>query len=252
MSSNFENLLNLANRYMIDKPRLVGGFPRDFLLNEKGKTFDYDITTNSPDSIRLGILFSDEVNKPFRLFKKGNLKVMFDDFSYDFSPNFESDGAKKFLRDKGVSDNSLAESYSRDFTINTLQQDLITMEISDPTGLGIDDINRGLIRTPIPAEITISDDPRRIFRAIGFATRYNMDIDDNIINYVKNNVDNIFKDDSEIKDSFIVSKIGESIGKNADMAMDLIMKMNLLKKIPLEGAFKEQVVKRRMILDYLD
>ena len=79
-----------------------------------------------------------------------------------------------------------------------------------------------------------------------------MDIDDNIINYVKNNVDNIFKDDSEIKDSFIVSKIGESIGKNADMAMDLIMKMNLLKKIPLEGAFKEQVVKRRMILDYLD
>ena len=83
---------------MIDRPLLVGGIPRDYILGATGQTFDYDITTNSADSIRLGVLFSEVEGKPFRLFQEGNLKVMFDDFSYDFSSNFESDSVKDFLK----------------------------------------------------------------------------------------------------------------------------------------------------------
>lgn len=253
MKSEFHKLLRLSNRYILNKPFLVGGVPRDFVLGTSGKTFDYDITTNNADSIRLGVLFSEETDRPFRLFQEGNLKVMFDKFSYDFSSNFESDGVIKFLNNKGSGAGSADyETYSRDFTINTLQQDMDSHDIMDPTGMGVKDIEDGIIRTPVPAEITLIDDPRRIFRAINFSARYGMDVDSEIINFVRDNNKEIFNTELRPKDSFIVSKVGESISNDADRTIQLLDDMNILDEVPLEGLFKEQIIKRRMVLDYLD
>ena len=66
----------------------------------------------------------------------------------------------------------------RDFTINTLLQNLHTGEILDLTGRGMSDIHEGIIRTPTDPEITFEDDPLRMLRAIRFAARFGFRISD--------------------------------------------------------------------------
>ena len=65
----------------------------------------------------------------------------------------------------------------RDFTINTLLENLHTGEVLDLTGNAIKDIERGIIRTPLDPLITFDDDPLRMLRAVRFATRLGFTID---------------------------------------------------------------------------
>jgi poly(A) polymerase len=65
----------------------------------------------------------------------------------------------------------------RDFTINTLLENLHTGEILDLTGLAKRDLREGVIRTPVDPVTTFTDDPLRMLRAIRFATRFGFIID---------------------------------------------------------------------------
>lgn len=64
----------------------------------------------------------------------------------------------------------------RDFTINTLLENLHTGEVKDLTGLAVKDIKDGLIRTPLDPRVTFEDDPLRMLRAVRFATRFGFTI----------------------------------------------------------------------------
>jgi poly(A) polymerase len=66
----------------------------------------------------------------------------------------------------------------RDFTINTLLEDLHTGEVLDLTGRGIADIHAGIIRTPTDPATTFYDDPLRMLRAIRFAVRFGYQIEE--------------------------------------------------------------------------
>jgi poly(A) polymerase len=66
------------------------------------------------------------------------------------------------------------DALSRDFTLNSLYIDLTTLAVSeqsagieviDPGGFGLTDLRDGLLRTPMQAKLTLSDDPLRIMRA---------------------------------------------------------------------------------------
>lgn len=65
----------------------------------------------------------------------------------------------------------------RDFTINTLLENLHTGEVLDLTGRGFADLSNRLIRTPRDPIATFDDDPLRMLRAIRFATRLEFTID---------------------------------------------------------------------------
>lgn len=59
----------------------------------------------------------------------------------------------------------------RDFTINTLLENLHTGEVRDPLGVAFDDLKAGIIRTPTQPFLTFKDDPLRMLRAVRFAAR---------------------------------------------------------------------------------
>lgn len=238
----------IAKTYMIDKPWIVGGLPRDiYLKRENIKTTDVDLTTNSDDVLRLGILVADELNVTFELSDDGHVTVFTDELDLDFSSHFVSDKVVEYLNGKHE---GLEEVFSRDFTINTLHQDLETGEIIDPTGQGFQDIKNKVIRTPVPPEITLTDDPRRIYRAVNLAARYDYSIDDEITKFTKENPD-MFGSDN-IKDQYISVKITKALKENEVKTLTLLKQLDLFQNIPLTGYFKDVIINRKMLKEYLD
>jgi len=64
----------------------------------------------------------------------------------------------------------------RDFTVNAMAIELPDGELVDPFG-GAVDLEARLLRTPLSAEVSFTDDPLRMLRAARFATKFGLDID---------------------------------------------------------------------------
>jgi poly(A) polymerase len=69
------------------------------------------------------------------------------------------------------------DALRRDFTINTLIENVHTGKIEDPLGKAYSDIEAKLIRTPLEPEETFHDDPLRMLRAVRFSARLGFDIE---------------------------------------------------------------------------
>ena len=97
----------------------------------------------------------------------------------------------------------MEDALRRDITINALFYNIHTRQVEDWTGLGIQDLKEGLIRTPLPPRQTFNDDPLRILRVIRFATRFGYRLDEAIIMAAK---------EPEIKESFLKKISRERVG----------------------------------------
>ena len=84
-----------------------------------------------------------------------------------------------------------ADVERRDLTVNSLLRSLTTGEIVDLTGKGLQDIQDGIVRTPLDPDITFSDDPLRMLRAIRFATKYNWRMPLSMVKALKKNADQL-------------------------------------------------------------
>lgn len=69
------------------------------------------------------------------------------------------------------------DCFRRDFTVNTLYYDISRREDLDMTGHALQDIRRGVLRTPLNPDTTFDDDPVRILRCLRFASRFGWDIE---------------------------------------------------------------------------
>lgn len=69
----------------------------------------------------------------------------------------------------------------RDLTINALFYNLHTREVEDLTGRGLEDLRKGVVRTPLAPRTTFLDDPLRVLRAVRFAHRFRFAIDPELL-----------------------------------------------------------------------
>ncbi len=176
---------------------VIGGYVRDIVLCRPSK--DIDVVT-----LGSGIEVAQALCK--KLGRKAHLSV-FQNFGTaqvkyrNGKENWEVEfvGARKesYSHDSRkpiVEDGSLQDDQNRrDFTINAMALCLNSSkfgELVDPFG-GINDIEERIIRTPLDPDITFSDDPLRMMRAIRFATQLNFRIHPDTLNAIARNSERI-------------------------------------------------------------
>lgn len=178
---------------------VIGGYVRDFLLKRNFKK-DIDIV-----AVGSGIELAKEVanllpNKPkVQVFKNyGTAMLRYENAPDDFI-DVEFVGARKESyqwesRKPHVETGTLEDDQNRrDFTINALALSLNKNnfgELVDPFN-GIEDLENKVIRTPLDPDITYSDDPLRMMRAIRFATQLGFDIEGKSLNAITRNKERI-------------------------------------------------------------
>lgn len=77
------------------------------------------------------------------------------------------------------------DALRRDATINAMFYNLNTKTVEDLTGKGCDDLDAGIIRTPLDPKKTFEDDPLRILRLVRFACRFSFEIESEALHWMK-------------------------------------------------------------------
>lgn len=177
--SIFEIISQSAQELNIDA-YVIGGFVRDLLL-KRGDSKDIDIV-----AIGSGIALAEHVAKNLpnhpkvQVFKTyGTAMLRHENIEIEFV-GARKESYNEDSRNPVVENGSLADDQNRrDFTINALAISLNSDtygNLLDPFN-GLDDLKNKIIRTPLDPDITYSDDPLRMMRAIRFATQLNFEID---------------------------------------------------------------------------
>ena len=87
--------------------------------------------------------------------------------------SYQPDSRKPEVRQSTIQD----DVRRRDFTINTLLENLHTGELLDLTGRAFADLRAGILRTPRAPRLTFFDDPLRMLRAVRFAARFGFTVE---------------------------------------------------------------------------
>ena len=158
---------------------VIGGYVRDLLLNRKSKDIDFLIIGNGIEfaeavALKIGNKTAVNVFKNF-----GTAMLNYKGWEIEFvgarKESYRNDSRKPIVEDGNLQD----DQNRRDFTINTLAISLAKInygKLIDPYD-GMKDIEQKLIRTPLEPNVTFSDDPLRMMRAIRFAAQLNFKID---------------------------------------------------------------------------
>ena len=169
---------------------VIGGFVRDIIL-ERAQPTDIDFVCVG-SGIELAnrvseLLVNDTKVQVFKNF--GTAMLRHQDLELEFvgarKESYRSNSRKPIVEDGTLED----DQNRRDFTINALAIRLnkeFFGELIDPFD-GLKDIEKKIIRTPLEPNITYSDDPLRMMRAIRFASQLNFQIEDQSLQAIKEN-----------------------------------------------------------------
>lgn len=189
----FKSIAKAAEDLNLDS-YVIGGYVRDYLL-DRDKPKDIDIV-----AVGSGIALANKVSMELKgqpkvqVFKTyGTAMLRYRDLELEFV------GARKesyveTSRNPKVEQGTLEDDQNRrDFTINAMAISLNKTNygtLLDPFG-GIEDLKNKILRTPLDPDITYSDDPLRMMRAIRFSSQLGFEIESLSLKAIKKNADRI-------------------------------------------------------------
>ncbi|GJQ05994.1 tRNA nucleotidyltransferase [Capnocytophaga cynodegmi] len=194
LSNPIFSLISKVSNEISLESYVIGGFVRDYLLKKKLPK-DIDIV-----SIGSGIALAEKVaeklpnNPKVSVFKNfGTAMIKADNLDIEFvgarKESYESNSRKPYVESGTLQD----DQNRRDFTINAMALSLSEHnfgELIDPFD-GLSDLKNKIIRTPLDPDITYSDDPLRMMRAIRFATQLNFEIEKKSLQAIAKNRDRL-------------------------------------------------------------
>lgn len=164
---------------------LVGGFVRDRLLGStEGK--DIDILVVGEGAVALLAALAGAYGwAPPQVFEHfGTAQVRGDGFIVE-AVRARAERYDPMSRKPSVTPGTLDEDiWRRDFTVNTLLQ-TFEGELLDRTGRGLADLYAGVLRTPLDARETFSEDPLRMYRAARFSAQLDFDLADGVLDAMR-------------------------------------------------------------------
>ena len=172
---------------------VIGGYVRDIILKRNSKDIDIVVLGSGID---LAKEIADRIGhgaeaKYYKNFGTAMLRI--DGSEVEFV-GARKESYRKESRKPIVEDGSLTDDQNRrDFSINALALSLnkdTFGELVDPFN-GVQDLHNKIIRTPLDPDITFSDDPLRMMRAIRFATQLGFNIKEDTFEAIKRNSDRI-------------------------------------------------------------
>ena len=169
---------------------LVGGFVRDHLLGrEKAKDIDI-VAVGSGIDLAKAVQQELPGANAIQIFKNyGTAMVQWRDITLEFvgarKESYSEESRNPIVKKGTLKD----DQHRRDFTINALAVSLNPGEVGklvDPFQ-GLNDLQDGVIKTPLDPDVTYSDDPLRMLRAIRFAAQLNFKIEDGSLRSISKN-----------------------------------------------------------------
>ena len=172
---------------------VIGGWVRDLLLERPCKDIDVVAIGSGIDlaqavAKKLGNKYHVNIYKNF-----GTAQIVYEDYDIEFvgarKESYRSESRKPIVENGTLED----DQNRRDFTINALAISLSKNnygELLDPFN-GLKDMESKIIRTPLSPDITYSDDPLRMMRAIRFATQLSYKIEKESLESITRNKERI-------------------------------------------------------------
>lgn len=170
----------------------IGGYVRDLLLDRPSK--DIDIVVIG-DGLDLAQKIAAKLRvKKVSLFKNfRTAQFIYKDLDVEFvgarKESYRSDSRKPIVEDGSLED----DQKRRDFTINALAISLHKDnfgELIDPFN-GLEDLEKGILRTPLEPNMTYSDDPLRMMRAVRFASQLDFKIEKKSLEAIRTNAERL-------------------------------------------------------------
>ena len=170
---------------------VVGGYVRDIFLKRDSKDIDIVVIGSG---IELAQKIGNRLGIPVTVFRNfGTAMIKYDGLEIEFvgarKESYRLDSRKPIVETGTLED----DQKRRDFSINAMGIHLTKNnfgELVDPFN-GVEDLNSKIIRTPLDPDITYSDDPLRMMRAIRFASQLHFTIDNKSLKAISKNAERI-------------------------------------------------------------
>ena len=210
---------------------VVGGFVRDLCLRRTSKDIDIVVVGSGIEAART---FARMMGRQHRLtvFKTfGTAQVVSGEWNIEFvgarKESYHHDSRKPVVEDGTLND----DLNRRDFTINAMAVCLnpgknfgSLVDIFD----GLGDMDRQAIRTPLDPDITFSDDPLRMMRAVRFASQLGFYIDPDTFDAIRRNRERL----SIVSQERIIDELNKIImAPRPSVGFELLEKLGLLNLI---------------------